>query len=61
MNDKLAQALENLEAHADALMNIPASKQHIRNIQAVVSIALLEVKRAFEALDKTPDQEIQSR
>jgi hypothetical protein len=32
-------------------MRIPASEQHIGNIQSVVSIALLDVVRAIEQLE----------
>ena len=50
MNGKLVEALKNLETHADALMKVPASEQFIGNIQSIVSIAILEAKRAIEAL-----------
>lgn len=50
MTDKLVEALKNLEVHADVLMKIPSGEQYIGNIQAVVSIAILEAKRAIEAL-----------
>ena len=50
MTDKLVESLKNLEIHADVLMKIPAGEQFIGNIQAVVSIGLLECKRAIEAL-----------
>lgn len=48
MTDKLVECLKNLEIHADVLMKIPADAQHLVNLQAVVSIALLEAKRAIE-------------
>lgn len=50
MNDKIVECLKNIETHADVLMTIPASEQHIGNIQAVVSVALLEIKRCLEAI-----------
>ena len=50
MNDKIVESLKNIETHADVLMKIPASEQHIVNIQSVVSIALLEIKRCLEAI-----------
>ena len=50
LNPKILEALKNIEIHADVLMKIPANEQHIGNIQAVVSIALLEIKRGLEAL-----------
>ncbi len=50
MNDKIIESLKNIEIHADVLMKIPASEQHIGNIQSVVSIALLEIKRCLEAI-----------
>lgn len=50
MNDKIVEHLKNIETHADALMTIPAKEQNIGNIQAVVSIALLEIKRCLEAI-----------
>ncbi len=52
MNDKIVECLKNIEIHADVLMKIPANEQHIGNIQAVVSIALLEIKRCLEAVAK---------
>ncbi len=39
-----------LRSDADVLMKIPASELHIGNIQSVVSIALLEIKRCLEAI-----------
>lgn len=56
MNDKLVEALKNLESHADALMRVPASEQFIGNIQSIVSVAILETKRAIEALAKEIDK-----
>lgn len=58
MNDKIIETLKNIETHADVLMKIPANEQHIGNIQAVVSIALLDVKRCLEAIasQNTKDQ-----
>lgn len=50
MNDKIVESLKNIETHADALMKIPASEQHIGSIQAVVSVALLEIKRCLEQI-----------
>lgn len=50
MNDKIAECLKNIETHADVLMKIPASEQYIGNIQSVVSVALLEIKRCMEAI-----------
>jgi hypothetical protein len=50
MPDRIIQSFKNIEAHADALMKIPANEQHIASIQSVVSIALLEIKRALEQL-----------
>ena len=50
MKDKLVQALKNIEIHADILMRVPANEQNIGNIQSVVSVAILEIKRAIEAL-----------
>lgn len=50
MNDKIVQCLKNIETHADVLMRIPASEQHIGHIQSVVSIALLEIKRCLEEI-----------
>lgn len=50
MSDKIVESLKNIEIHADVLMKIPASEQHISHIQSVVSIALLEIKRCLEAI-----------
>lgn len=50
MNDKVVELLKNIEVHADVLMKIPANEQHIGNIQSVVSIALLDIKRCLEEL-----------
>lgn len=50
MNDKLVEGLKNLETHADTLMKIPASEQFLKNMQAVISIAILEVKRCLEEI-----------
>lgn len=50
MSDKIIESLKNLEMHTDALMRIPANEQHIGNIQAVMSIALLDVKRCLEEI-----------
>lgn len=55
MNDKIVECLKNIETHADVLMKIPASEQFIGNIQAVVSIALLDIKRCLEELAKESD------
>lgn len=52
MSDKIVECLKNIETHADVLMTIPASEQHIGNIQAVVSIALLDIKRCLEEIAK---------
>lgn len=49
--DELKKTLDRLRVHADVLMRIPASEQHIGNIQSVVSIALLDVVRAIEQLE----------
>ena len=57
MRDKIVECLKNIETHAEALMKIPASEQHIGNIQAVVSIALLEIKRCLEAIANEPAAE----
>jgi hypothetical protein len=48
MTDKLVENLKRLEQHADALMRVPANEQGIAGIQAVVSIAILDIKRALE-------------
>lgn len=50
MNDKIVKSLKNIETHANALMSIPASEQHIGHIQTVVSDALLEIKRCLEQI-----------
>ena len=55
MNDKIVEHLKNIETHADVLMEIPSSEQYIGNIQAVVSIALLEIKRCLEAIANDRD------
>jgi len=52
MTDELAETLKRLEIHADVLMTIPANEQNIGNIQSVVSVALLEIKRAIEQAAK---------
>lgn len=54
MNDKIIESLKNIETHADVLMKIPASEQHIGHIQSVISIALLEIKRCLEEISKEP-------
>ncbi len=50
MNDKIVEHLKNIEIHADVLMEIPSNEQHISNIQAVTSIALLEIKKCLEEI-----------
>jgi len=50
MTDKIVECLKNIEIHADVLMKIPSNEQHIGNIQAVTSVALLEIKRCMEAI-----------
>ena len=52
MNDKIVELLKNIETHADVLMKIPSGEQFIRNIQAVTSIALLDIKRCLEEIAK---------
>lgn len=52
MTDKLIEGLKNLETHAEVIMKIPASEQYLANMQAVISIALLEIKRCLEELAK---------
>ena len=51
MTDKLVEALKNIEIHADVLTKIPSGEQFISAIQSVVSIAILDIKRALEELD----------
>ena len=50
MNDIIKVHLKNIEMHADILMQIPSGEQYIGNIQAVVSVALLEIKLCLEAI-----------
>jgi len=50
MSDQLVEALKRLEQHADAWMRFPPDVEHIKNIQAITSIAILECKRTIEAL-----------
>jgi len=50
MNDKIVESLKNIEIHADALMHVPSSEQFLGNIQAITSVALLEIKRCLEAI-----------
>lgn len=50
MNNDVAQLLKNLEAHADAIMRVPSNEQHIGNIQAITSVAILDVKRCLVLL-----------
>lgn len=50
MDDKIVESLKNIETHAHVLMRIPAGEQYIGHIQAVVSVALLEIKRCLEAI-----------
>mgnify|MGYP001591640883 CR=1 len=56
MTDETVECLKNIETHADVLMRIPSNEQHIGNIQAVVSVALLEIKRCLESIanDRVP-------
>lgn len=56
MNDKIVECLKNIETHADVLMKIPASEQFLGNMQAVISIALLDVKRCLEAIVTSTEQ-----
>lgn len=50
MNDKIVECLKNIETHSDVLMQIPSNEQNLANIQAVISIALLDIKRCLEAI-----------
>lgn len=43
---------EIMEAHAQALMNIPSGEQFIAHIQSVVSIALSDIARWMKANDR---------
>lgn len=52
MTDEIATMLKNIETHADVLMTIPSGEQYLSNMQAVISIALMDVKRCLEALAK---------
>lgn len=52
MNHKITDHLNNIETHADVLMRIPSSEQFIGNIQSVVSVALLDIKRCLEAMNE---------
>lgn len=47
--------LKNIAVHADVLMEIPSGEQYLRNIQAVTSIALLEIKACLEAIASRPN------
>lgn len=50
MNDNIVECLRKIELHAVDLSSIPASEQNIGNIQSVVSVALLEIKRCLEVI-----------
>ena len=50
MNEKIVECLKNIETHVEVLMKIPPSEQHLGNIQAVVSVALLEIKKCLLCL-----------
>jgi len=52
MSDALIEGLKNLETHAEVLMTVPANEQYLANMQAIISIALLEIKRCLEELAK---------
>lgn len=55
MNTQIEELLKNIETHADVLMTIPASEQHIGNIQSVISVALMDIKRCLEAIVNPDD------
>lgn len=58
MTDEIATLLKNIETHADALMDIPSGEQYLSNMQAVISVALLDVKRCLEALAVTKGDDL---
>ena len=52
MNAKITDHLKNIEIHADYMLKIPASEQHIGHIQVALHTALIEIKSCLEEISR---------
>lgn len=50
MTEKISVLLKHIQRHADGLLDIPASEQHLAQMQIIISVALLDVRQCLEAL-----------